>query len=175
MCSDAIGLGVSVKIPRSAFDSDPAPRLDEQRRLGTSGRDSRPGFGEVTSGIGDGLLDVGQRSVRIVNARKLTVGSECRLGRLLGVAVGSPCVVPIRMCSAAPGRSSNGTRWTRDRAVRSSASLPRTAASVTMFRRAISRSTSPRMSVDVRPTVVRVADQSKRAGPIVGSGRRGRS
>jgi hypothetical protein len=68
VCSHAIGLGVSVKIPRSAFDSDPAPRLDEQRRLGTSGRDSRPGFGEVTSGIGDGLHDVGQRSVRIVNA-----------------------------------------------------------------------------------------------------------
>lgn len=73
MCSDAIGLGVSVKIPRSAFDSDPAPRLDEQRRLGTSGRDSRPGvFGD---GAGVSLPgdsdDLAKRVATILGASKL--------------------------------------------------------------------------------------------------------
>ena len=85
MCSDAIGLGVSVKIPRSAFDSDPAPRLDEQRRLGTSGRCWRLVVVDPTGrdkAFPDPVIQRGNPLTRVGHDRRLCAHSDRLDGRL---------------------------------------------------------------------------------------------
>jgi hypothetical protein len=59
--------------------------------------------------------------------------------------------VRARMCSGIPGRSSSGTQAASVRAVRSSANSSLAAAAATIPERAISRSTSPRMSAAFHP------------------------